>query len=85
MFGESIAESVKLLLSITDKLMDRLPDYNQNKKELFYTLRKRYLVERSKEYPQRDDNLIGICRMDLMEFLKTFEQEIESEIREIKK
>ena len=76
-----MAESIKLLLSITNKLMDRMPDYNQNKKEKFYTLRLRYLTERKKEYPQRDDNLIGICRMELMEFLNSFEAEIESGLK----
>lgn len=81
MTADSIAEIVNLLLSITDKLMDRLPDYNQRKREQYHKLKMKYLTESSKAYPDRDDNLIGLCRIDLAEFVKTFEQEIESEIK----
>ena len=76
--GESITDSIRLLLSITDKLMDRLPNYAQIKKEKYYRLRNIYLTERAKAYPQRDDNLVGIYRYELLEFLRIFEAEIES-------
>lgn len=78
MLADSIGETVKLLLSITDKLMDRMPTYNQRKKETYHKLRMKYLEEKSKAYPERDDNLVGLCRMELLEFIRTFEQEIEA-------
>lgn len=74
--GAAIAEIVKLLLSITDKILDRMPTYAQSKREQYFYLRKRYENEIAKEYPNRDDNLCGVYRRDLLLYLAVFDTEI---------
>ena len=64
------------LLSVVDKVMDIIPNYEQIKKEKFYSLRVAYENEKSKEFPYRDDNLVGIYRNRLLQFISVFDSEI---------
>jgi hypothetical protein len=56
--------------------MDRLPDYEQRKKEKFHKLLRKYKDEVSKNYPQRDDLLVSHYADKLRDFLKDFANEI---------
>lgn len=72
-------EPVALLsvaLSITNKLMDKLPDYDQRKKQQFHDLNLRYEQEKKKTYPERDDDLIMNLRDELSSFLSMFDGEV---------
>lgn len=73
----NILGTVDLLLSVTGKLLDKLPDYDQRKKEKFYKLQKEYNEEITKEYPQRDDNKIANLRDEIKLFTSTFIKEIQ--------
>lgn len=57
---------MKVLLSITDKILDRMPTYDQRKKAEYFKLKKLYLDELARVYPNRDDNLVDVYRRDLM-------------------
>lgn len=76
-----VGESITLLLSIANKLMDLLPDYEQVKREKFHRLRTKYEEEQMKEWDKRDDNLLGIYRSRILLFMQDFEQEIDREIK----
>ena len=69
-------ELVGTLLSIVDKTMDLLPDYDQIKKEQFYRMRMQYENEKNKSYPHRDDNLVGVYRDRCLQFAASFADEI---------
>ena len=71
-----VLNTINLLLSVTDKLMDKLPDYEQRKKEKFLKMKRRYENEKAKQYPDRDDNLIGIYRDRILRFIAIFNSEI---------
>jgi len=64
----------ELALSITDKLMDKMPNYEQKKRKQFYNLRSRYQEEKNME--DRDDNLLGHYRDQLLIFLDAFDKEL---------
>ena len=71
-----VLNTINLLLSVTDKLMDKLPDYEQRKKEKFLKMKRRYENEKAKQYPDRDDNLIGVYRDRILRFIAIFNSEI---------
>ena len=73
----AIGEIIKLALSITDKVLARMPNYTQSKKEKFYKLKKAYESEMSRAYPLKDDNLCGIYLAELKLFLATFNVELD--------
>ena len=68
--------TVNLLLSVTDKLMDKFPNYDQSKKETYFELKRNYENEKAKEYPNRDDNLVGVHRNRLLRYIAIFDSEI---------
>lgn len=70
-------EWITLALSLGDKLLDKLPDYDQRKKDDYYKKKKQYLLERSKNYPQRDDDLLLTLKEDLYNYLDAFRKELE--------
>ncbi len=72
----SSTKILEVSLSIIDKFMDMLPDYEQRKKEKFYSLKVAYENEKSKQVPYRDDNLVGIYRNRILQFLSVFNSEI---------
>jgi len=74
-----IVDTFTLLVSVVDKVMDLLPSYDQNKKKQFYSLRKKYEEEKSKNYPDRDDNLVGVLHDDLLRFMDVFKEELSNE------
>lgn len=67
---------VTALANMTSKVMDKLPDYDQKKKEHFHDLNTRLNAERKKQYPDRDDDLIMNLRDDLVSFCLAFNEEI---------
>ena len=71
-----VADAVTMLLSVVGKVMDKLPNYDQRKKEEFYKLRTKYENEKSKEYYMRDDNQLGIYRDRVMRFCSIFSTEL---------
>ena len=76
MSATGIIATIDLLLSITDKLMDKLPDYSQRKRQQYYKLKKKYDREKSAEFPHRDDNLVDNLRDELIRFVDSFEKEL---------
>ena len=71
-----IGQIVSTILSLTDTIMKKLPDYDQKKKETFYKFKRAYENERSKDYKLRDDNLLDFYRERLLDFAQTFSEEI---------
>jgi len=71
-----IGEIIQLALSITDKLMDKIPNYEQRKREQFHKLRDKYEKEIVKNYPDRDDTRIDDYRDNLLRFLQDFNKEV---------
>jgi len=74
----AVASAFTMLLSVVNKTMDMLPDYEQRKKEKFHKMQRDYNNEKNKEYPQRDDNLVGIYRDRCLQFVAVFNYEISS-------
>lgn len=74
-----VIELVGAALSIVDKAMDLIPNYDQRKKQKFYKMRMQYEDEKNKEYPHRDDNLVGIYRDRCLQFIAIFADEISGE------
>jgi hypothetical protein len=69
-----VADALTMLLTVVNKTMDILPNYEQKKKEKYYRLRKRYEHEKSKHTP--DDNLCDYYRDSLLRYIQTFTEEI---------
>jgi hypothetical protein len=72
-----VTEIVASLLSIIGKVMDRMPTYNQTRKAKFLKLKEEYESELIKDFPTRDDELIILKRMELLEFARVFQSEIQ--------
>ena len=72
----STLSTIAIALGLADKLMDKVPDYDQRKKEKYYKLKRKYNEEISKKYSERDDHLIGCLSDELCDFLETFNEEI---------
>lgn len=72
-----VFELITVFLSIVDKAMALIPTYDQRKRKKYYSLRKAYEQERSKAFGERDDNLIGIYRDELLRFVSVFEADLE--------
>jgi len=69
---------IKLALSLGDKLLEKIPNYDQKKRNSYYEKKSLYLSEVSKTYPERDDDLILNLRDDLKAFLEAFNKEIKN-------
>jgi len=67
-------ELIGALLGVVDKIMDRLPSYEQRKREKFHKLKKAYLEEINRE--DGDDNLADNLRDELKLFIESFSKEI---------
>ena len=74
-------DMTKELLIVVGKIINRLPNYNQKKKEKYYELVKKYDTEMSRTYDNRDDNQVGIAKMELDRFVKVFSDEIETKLK----
>jgi hypothetical protein len=72
----SVLDTINILLKVTDKLMDRLPNYSQRKKKQYLKLRRLYEKEIQRDYSSRDDNLVDNYRDELLRFIETFSTEI---------
>ena len=69
-----IHQTFNLLLSVTDKLLDKMPSYSQRKKEKYFKLKEEY----RKEYTLGlDYNLIDNKKDELEAYIETFSQELE--------
>lgn len=73
----AIKGTLDLALSFASKLMDKLPDYDQKKKEKF--LKARNLYNELKQ-SGGDMDVILYLKEDLESMLQVFEREIEGEV-----
>ena len=71
-----VADAVTMLLSVVEKTMDFIPNYEQRKKKEYRTLRTAYENEKKKAWDDIDDNLVGIYRDRLMLFIAIYNNEI---------
>jgi hypothetical protein len=71
-----VTEILALTLSIIDKVMDKLPTYDQMKKQQYMALKRRYELEAARDFPLRDDNLVELLRRDLVNLITIFAKEI---------
>lgn len=67
-----VTEIIGLLLGVVDKVLDRLPTYDQKKKEQYFKLRQEYEEELKKDFPERDDSRILDLRDELLNFVSSF-------------
>jgi len=74
-------DMTKELLVVVGKILDKLPNYSQRKKEKYYKLCKQFENEMSRDYGNRDDNLVGVYKMELERFVKVFSSEIETNLK----
>lgn len=64
-------------ISLVDKVIARTPEYPQKKKEEWVTLKNRYNTEKSKTYPERDDDLLMNLKEQVTVFISAFSEEVE--------
>jgi len=69
---------IGVALSFAEKLMDKMPNYSQRKKEEFHKLKASYEKLVSTPPHQRDDNLVEITYKKVLAFLQDFQKEIQS-------
>jgi len=67
-----VIEYIGIALSLADKLMDRIPDYEEKKREHFYKLRRKYEREVSKDRQYRSDLRVDEYATDLKLFIEHF-------------
>lgn len=76
-----IAEAITAVSTVVSKTMDKLPNYDQKKKEKWEKLQLSYRNEMKKEIIAgengRDDDLIMRLREEILIFSTTFAEEIE--------
>ena len=80
-----VASAFTMLLSVVNKTMDMLPDYEQRKKEKYHKLLTLYENEKSQEGWLRDDNLVGIYKNKLLRFISVFKEELDVKSEDIKR
>ena len=61
---------VSLALSIGDKLLDHIPNYEQRKKARYKKIMTIYRAEIAKPFDKRIDDVIANCRDELKDILK---------------
>jgi len=66
-------------LQIANKLLDKIPDYDQRKKEKYHKLLKDYTIEKARPADMTDHDLILNMRDEIKNFLLVFSKEIEGE------
>ena len=67
---------IPIMTKITEKLMDKIPDYDDRQRKKYLKLKERYEKEDVKNFPERDDNLVCTYRDDLLRFLDSFAKKI---------
>lgn len=67
---------IHTVASLISKFMDKLPDYDQRKKEEFHELWEEYSTEDAKDIPIRDDQRVVILGNKLLRFAQVFDSEI---------
>lgn len=65
-----------LAMKLAEKIMDKLPDYDQRKKEQFYKLKTKLNNAWNSPYETRDDDLILNLQDQMKIFLESFYEEI---------
>lgn len=80
----TIIATVNLLLSITGKVLDKLPNYSQKKRKQFYKLKTAYDEEINAIPKYRDDQKIDQLWDELRNFIIIFNQELGSHENEDK-
>jgi len=74
-------DMTKELLIVVGKILNRLPNYSQKKKEEYYKLVKAFDNEMARTYENRDDNRVGIAKRELEQFVSIFSTEIETKFK----
>jgi len=64
-----------LALSFGEKLLGHLPNYDQKILKKFHKLKKQYIIEKKKAYPQRDDDKILSLKDELGIYLEEINME----------
>ena len=72
----SLVELLTITLTIVSKFLDKLPTYEQSKKDKFYELKTKYETEMAKDYTNRDDNALDNMRDQLQQLLADFSSEV---------
>lgn len=76
-----ITEAITAVSTVVSKTMDKLPNYDQKKKEKWQSLQVMYRDEMKKEIIAgengRDDDLIMKLREEIIVFSNTFAEELE--------
>lgn len=67
---------LKLAMSLADKVLGILPDYEEKKKKEFYKLKEQYERQIKKPYYQRDDLIVDQSRDELRLFIQRLIEEI---------
>lgn len=70
-----IASAIELVKDI----MEKLPNYEQSKKEKYFKLRTKYYEELKKEEHEKNDQLIDDIYDELRLFVDSFREEIKTE------
>lgn len=65
-----------IALNLANKVMDKLPDYDQRKKQDFVEKKTKLSEEWAKPYTKRDDDLILNLQDELSAFLIAFHDEV---------
>jgi len=77
----SAFDMTRELLGVVGKILDKLPTYSQKKKEKYYKLVRKFDIEMSRNYDNRDDNQVGLAKMELERFVQVFSSEIETSLK----
>lgn len=73
----AIANAVDSLLRVTVSILDKMPDYEQRKKESFFDLKRRYENEKRKGDDERDLSFLLNMKQELIDFYEIFYKELE--------
>jgi len=70
------AEIVSLLLSVTSKVLDKLPNYSEYKRNQFFRLLREYEEEVVLPFKYRDDQKVDRLRDELITFIRVFNRDL---------
>jgi len=69
-------KTLELALSILDKLLDKIPDYDDRKIKNYYKIKDKFRKEVNRPYSERDDDLILDLRDELIDQMFLTNREI---------
>lgn len=63
-------------LALGNAILDQIPDYDERKRKKYHELSQSYQAEKTKTYPERDDDLL----LNLKEEIKSYWEDIVSHL-----